>query len=108
MSVREHTRSPWRAAYETLVEALVSRPAGRAEAGAYSESLERDSKGIVKPAVSLRVCEEFPTAEAVQAAVKLRFDELCRAYPLPNGDAWTGEGAMTPFGPAVNDEPIPF
>lgn len=82
--------SPYKYALDKMTEAFTAR----ARSGGYSESLERDSKGIVKPAVALGICEEFPTAWAVQAELERRFDYLAQKYALPNGDRWTGEGAI--------------
>jgi hypothetical protein len=80
--------SPLRQAYEdsqAIVRELLAEQFTRKPEAGCSVSLERDSRGVTKPAVTVRVGEEFPTLAAAAAAAVETFDQLRMRYPLPGG-----------------------
>lgn len=81
---------PLRQAYDdaqrTIVQLLASR-ASRQPEGAFSVSLDRDSKGVTKPSVTVRQCDEFPTLVECEQAAQATYDRLRARYPLPSGYA---------------------
>jgi hypothetical protein len=80
--------SPLRQAYEDAqanVRELLEAHANRRPESGCSVSLERDSRGVTKPSVTVRVGEEHPTLEAAVAACIGVYDQLRQRYPLPSG-----------------------
>lgn len=80
--------TPLRQAYEdaqqTVRDLLAARANAKAEGG-FHISLSRDSKGLTKPEVTVRQCEEFPTLAECEAAAQAAYDRLRMRYPMPNG-----------------------
>jgi hypothetical protein len=80
--------SPLRQAYadaQANVRELLEAQAQRRPESSASVSLERDSRGVTKPSVSVKVGEEFPTlGDAVAACIEV-YDQLRMRYPLPGG-----------------------
>lgn len=79
--------TPLRQAYadsQATIAALLAGEATRKPEGAFSVSLERDSKGVTKPTVVVRQCDEFPTLAACEAAATALFDRLAAKYPSPS------------------------
>ena len=80
--------SPLRQAYEDAqanVRELLAAAMRRTPDGGFSIALSRDSKGVTKPEVTVRQCDEFPTLAEVEAAVTAAYDRLRMKYPLPSG-----------------------
>lgn len=83
MADRLHERSPWRIAYEKLVESLsTSQEAvgGRETAGA-TVSLTRNAKGLTQIEVTVR--DESATEARITA--QTIYDSLRVDFPLPHG-----------------------
>lgn len=81
---------PLRQAYDdaqATIALLLHAVTTRQPEGGFSVSLERDSKGVTKPTVVVRQCDEFPTFEAVEQAAQAAYDRLRARYPLPSGYA---------------------
>ena len=43
------------------------------------------SLGVIAIDVNVPVCEQYPTAEEAAAAAQQFMDDLCRHYPMPDG-----------------------
>lgn len=80
--------SPLRQAYEDAqrnVRELLEHAARRTPDGGFSIALSRDSKGLTKPEVTVRQCDEFPTLAECEAAATAAYDRLRMKYPMPSG-----------------------
>lgn len=80
--------TPLRQAYEDAqanVRELLAASMRRSTDGGFSVSLERDSKGVTKPSVVVRQCEQFPSLEDAEAAAVALYERLRSRYPLASG-----------------------
>lgn len=101
MNARSHTRSPWRDAYEGLLQAVVSRSNGRGETGRASVTLKEVKIGtgaeaklelqieVTASAISIDG-EDGPFEEGTAAwragrEAEIEYDRLRAVYP-PNGN----------------------
>ncbi len=52
---------------------------------ALKRSTASGSLGVIAIDVNIPVCEQYPTAEEAKQAARDFMDELCAAYPMPDG-----------------------
>lgn len=79
MSTREHSRSPWRTAFESLVASRGARAAGDE-----SVSLSRNAKGLTQIEVQARAQEGENLGDVKDRAVAI-YNALRDLYPMPDG-----------------------
>lgn len=53
---------------------------------ALKRSTASGSLGVIGIDVNVPVCEQYPTAEEALAAARKFMDDLCAAYPMPDGN----------------------
>lgn len=92
MNARSHDRSPWRLAFEQLVN---SRGASRT--GDESVSLTRNAKGLTQIEVQARAQEGENLGDVKDRAVAI-YNGLRALYPMPDGSAGAENTELpTPF-----------
>jgi hypothetical protein len=92
MSTQGESEAPARMNAATLARyqheermAQATKQRGDLPSFALKRSTASGSLGVVGIDVNVPVCEEYPTAQEARDAARKFMDELCAAYPLPDG-----------------------